>query len=189
MSNSLQGFRVAILAADAFEYVELAEPKKAFEAAGAKTEIVSLKSGKIQGWNHDKPGGESNAFSVEKTVDQAKAADYDALLLPGGVKNPDTMRVNEAAVQFVKAFFDDKKPVAAICHGPWMLVEAGVVKGRQLTSWPSLKTDIQNAGGCWSDEEVIVDGNLVTSRKPDDLPAFNKKAIEQFAVSKQYQNA
>lgn len=180
---------MAILAADAFEYVELAEPRKALEQAGAKTEIVSLKSGKIQGWDHDTPGDGSKAISVDKTVAEAKVSQYDALLLPGGVKNPDTMRVNPDAVRFVKSFFDENKPVAAICHGPWMLVEAGAVKGRKLTSWPSLKTDIRNAGGEWMDQEVVTDHGLVTSRKPDDIPAFNKKVIEQFAEKKQPQTA
>ncbi len=189
MSDNLQGIKVAILAADAFEYVELAEPKKALEASGAKTEIVSLKSGKILGWNHDKPGDASNACAVDKTVKEAKAGDYDALLLPGGVKNPDTLRVDADAVKFVKSFFEDNKPVAAICHGPWMLVEAGVLEGRKLTSWPSLKTDITNAGGEWTDQEVVTDHGLITSRKPDDIPAFNKKLIEEFAEKKQYQNA
>ncbi len=185
MANELKGLKVAILAADAFEFVELAEPKKAIEAAGAKTEIISLKSGKIQGWNHDKPGDDSNTFKVDKTIADAKASNYDALLLPGGVKNPDTMRVDAGAVHFVRSFFDENKPVAAICHGPWMLVEAGVVKGRKLTSWPSLKTDITNAGGDWTDQEVVTDRGLVTSRKPDDIPAFNKKLIEEFAEKQQ----
>lgn len=189
MSKKLEGTRVAILATDAFEYVELAEPRKALQEAGAKTEIVSLKSGKIQGWNHDEPGDASNTVDVDKTVDTAKATNYDALLLPGGVKNPDAMRVNPDAVKFVKSFFESNKPVAAICHGPWMLVEAGVLKGKKLTSWPSLKTDITNAGGQWTDQEVVVDSGLVTSRKPDDIPAFNKKLIEEFAGKHQYQDA
>lgn len=182
MPESLSNIRVAILATDGFEFIELFEPKRALEGVGAKTEIVSLKSGKIQGWNHDKPGTEENAVSVDKAVSEASAQDYDALLLPGGVKNPDAMRVNKDAVQFVRSFFEAKKPVAAICHGPWMLVEAGVVKGRKVTSWPSLHTDIVNAGGEWTDQQVVVDNGLVTSRKPDDIPAFNEKMIQQFAA-------
>jgi protease I len=189
MKDELKGIRVAILAADAFEYVELAEPRTALEGAGAKTEVISLRSGKIQGWNHDKPGDEKRAVKVDKTVADAKVADYDALLIPGGVMNPDTMRVDEQAVRFVKSFFEANKPVAAICHGPWMLVEAGVLKGRKVTSWPSLKTDITNAGGQWLDQEVVTDQGLVTSRKPDDIPAFSKKIIEEFAEKNQYQNA
>ena len=187
-SDNLAGVRVAILATDGFEFVELANPRLALEAAGAKTEIISLKSGKIQGWNHDKVGDNSNAVKVDKTVATSNADDYDALLLPGGVMNPDTLRVDASAVRFVQSFFDSNKPVGAICHGPWMLVEAGVLKGRQLTSWPSLKTDITNAGGKWMDQEVVTDHGLVTSRKPDDIPAFNKKLIEQFAEAKQHQN-
>jgi protease I len=178
MAEQLKGRRVAILATDMFEEVELAEPKKALEAAGAETELVSLEPGEIQGFNHyDKAGG----WKVDKAVEEARADDYDALLLPGGVGNPDALRVDENAVQFVREFFEQGKPVAAICHGPWTLVEAGVVRGRTLTSWPSLQTDIRNAGGNWVDEQVHVDNGLVTSRKPDDIPAFNAKMIEEFA--------
>lgn len=181
MSTSLKNKRVAILATDGFEYVELAEPRKALDAAGAETDVVSPKGGEIQGWNHHEPG---DSVKVDVALKSADPEDYDALLLPGGVMNPDQLRTQPDAVHFVCAFFDAKKPVAAICHGPWMLVEAGVVKDRKLTSWPSLKTDIGNAGGLWSDEEVITDHGLVTSRKPQDIPAFNRKMVEEFAEGK-----
>ena len=178
MANELQGKRIAILATDMFEQVELVEPRKALEQAGATTELVSLEEGEIQGFDHyDK----ADTFPVDKTVEEASASDYDGLLLPGGVGNPDTLRTDENAVSFVRDFFEQGKPVAAICHGPWTLVEAGVARGRTLTSWPSLQTDIRNAGGTWVDEEVHVDAGLVTSRKPDDIPAFNAKMIEEFA--------
>ena len=178
MADQLKGRRVAILATDMFEEVELAEPKKALEQAGAETELISLQPGEIQGFNHyDKAG----SWKVDRTVEEVSAADYEALLLPGGVGNPDTLRMDENAVQFVREFFEQGKPVAAICHGPWTLVEAGVVRDRTLTSWPSLQTDIRNAGGNWVDEQVHVDNGLVTSRKPDDIPAFNQKMIEEFA--------
>ena len=181
MANELQGKRIAILATDMFEQVELVEPRKALEQAGATTELVSLEEGEIQGFNHyDK----ADTFPVDKTVEEASASDYDGLLLPGGVGNPDTLRMDENAVSFVRDFFEQGKPVAAICHGPWTLVEAGVVRNRTLTSWPSLQTDIRNAGGEWVDEEVVVDAGLVTSRKPDDLPAFVDKMIEEFAEGK-----
>jgi protease I len=181
MSDSLQGRRVAILATDGFEYSELTEPKKALEDAGAKTQIVSPKEGKIKGWSKSDWG---DSVSVDVNLNSANPNDYDALLLPGGVMNPDKLRMEPAAVQFVKSFFDARKPVAAICHGPWMLVEADVVRGRTLTSWPSLKTDIRNAGGQWTDQEVVTDQGLVTSRKPADIPAFNRKIIEEFAEGK-----
>jgi protease I len=180
MANNLSGVRVAILATDGFEQSELLEPRQALDEAGARTEVVSLKSGKIKGWNH-KEWGETVA--VDKTVESLDAKNYDVLLLPGGVMNPDSLRMNAKAVAFVKAFFDAKKPVAAICHGPWTLIEAGAVKGRTLTSWPSLKTDIQNAGGTWVDQEAVVDGNLVTSRNPKDIPAFNKAVAKLFATA------
>jgi protease I len=174
----LNGKRVAILATDMFEQVELVEPRKALDDAGAETEIVSLKSGEIQGFNHyDK----ADKFPVDRTVDEVTAEDYDALLLPGGVGNPDTLRMHNSAVRFVRSFFEAGKPVGAICHAPWMLVEADVVRGRPVTSWPSLKTDIRNAGADWQDKQVIVDDGLVTSRKPADIPAFNEKIIEEFA--------
>ena len=181
MANELQGKRVAFLATDMVEQVELSEPWKAVEAAGAKPELISLEEGEIQGFNHyDK----ADTFKVDRTVEEARADDYDALVVPGGVGNPDTMRTDENAVQFVRDFFEQNKPVGVICHGPWMLVEAGVVRGRKVTSWPSLQTDIRNAGGEWVDEQVVVDSGLVTSRKPDDLPAFNAKIVEEFAEGK-----
>jgi protease I len=181
MAETLRDKKVAILATDGFEYVELMEPRKALDSAGAKTDVVSPKDGEIQGWNHHEP---ADAVKVDVPLKKAHPDSYDALLLPGGVMNPDELRMNEDAVHFVRAFFDAHKPVAAICHGPWMLVEADVVSGRKLTSWPSLKTDINNAGGAWSDQEVVSDQNLVTSRKPQDIPAFNQKMLEQFAAAK-----
>jgi protease I len=181
MSDKLSNKRIAILATDGFEYVELVEPRKALQDAGAKTEVVSPKEGKIKGWNKTDWG---DSVSVDVPLQSANPNHYDALLLPGGVMNPDHLRQEPAAVQFVKAFFEAHKPVAAICHGPWMLVEAGVVRGRKLTSWPSLKTDIRNAGGEWTDQEVVTDQGLVTSRKPADIPAFNKKIIEEFSEGK-----
>jgi protease I len=174
--GKIENKRVAVLATDGFEQSELEKPVEALKDAGARVEIVSLKSGKIKGWDQKDWGDE---VAVDKTIDAVKAEDYDALMLPGGVMNPDTLRMNKDAVAFVSAFMDAGKPVAAICHGPWTLVEAGAVKGRKLTSWPSLKTDIENAGGSWVDEEVVVDRGLVTSRKPADLPAFCKKMIEE----------
>jgi len=178
MTESLDGKKVAILVENGFEQVELEEPKKALEAAGAKTQIVSPQVGTVLGWQHTNWG---DKFAVDMPLERASAEDYDALLLPGGVMNPDKLRMNPKAVQFVRSFFDAQKPVAAICHGPWTLVEAGVVKGRTLTSYPSLQTDIKNAGATWVDREVIVDNGLVTSRNPDDLPAFNRKMVEEFA--------
>jgi protease I len=172
---------VAILATDGFEQSELLEPRKALDEAGAKTEVISLKSGKIKGWNHTEWG---DTVAVDKTVDSADAKNYDALLLPGGVMNPDKLRTDPKAVAFVKAFFEAKKPVGAICHGPWTVIEAGAANGRTMTSWPSLKTDIQNAGGIWVDQEVVVDGNLVTSRNPKDIPAFNREISKLFATAK-----
>ena len=181
MSNQLQGKKVAILATEGFEYVELVKPRQALEEAGAKTQVISPKEGKIKGWNIDDWGDE---VAVDLSLDKAKPDDYDALLLPGGVMNPDKLRQEPKAVQFVKAFFEAGKPVAAICHGPWILVEADVLHGRTVTSWPSLKTDIRNAGGKWVDQEVVTDQGLVTSRKPDDIPAFNRKVIEEVAEGK-----
>jgi protease I len=181
VANELQGKRVAFLATDMVEQVELTEPWQAVEQAGATPELVSLEEGEIQGFNHyDK----ADTFKVDRTVEEASADDYDALVIPGGVGNPDTMRGDENAVQFVRDFFEQSKPVGVICHGPWMLVEAGVVRDRKVTSWPTLQTDIRNAGGNWVDEEVVVDNGLVTSRKPDDLPAFNKKIVEEFCEGK-----
>ena len=178
MSTQLQGKRVAFLATDGVEEVEYTEPRKAVEAAGGTAELVSIKDGEIQAVNHmDKAG----TYRVDRTVREADAADYDALVLPGGVANPDFLRTDADAVRFVRDFVTADKPVAAICHGPWTLVEAGVVSGRTLTSWPSLRTDLANAGATWVDEQVYVDGKLVTSRKPDDLPAFCDKLLEQIA--------
>jgi len=178
VANELQGKRVAFLATDMVEQVELTEPWKAVQDAGATPELVSLREGEIQGFNHyDK----ADKFTVDRTVEEASADDYDALVIPGGVGNPDTMRMDENAVEFTRQFFEQGKPVGVICHGPWMLVESGVVRDRTVTSWPSLRTDIRNAGGNWVDQEVVVEDGLVTSRKPDDLPAFNAKIVEEFA--------
>jgi len=177
----LEGLKVAILVAEGFEQVELTAPRKALDEAGAKTFIVSPAKGEVQGWKHfDK----ADKFKVDVPLDQANAADFDALQLPGGVANPDQLRTNPKAVQFVRAFFDAGKPVAVICHGPWTLIDAGVVKGRTVTSWPSLRTDLTNAGAKWVDQEVVVDNGLVTSRKPDDIPAFNSKMLEEFAAGR-----
>lgn len=178
MSKRLEGKRIACLATDGVEQIELTKPRDALIAEGASVDLLSIKSGNIQGFNHlDK----ADSFAVDQVIDQASADKYDCLLLPGGVANPDALRSNSDAVKFTRDFFDQRKPVAAICHGPWLLVEADVVNDRKLTSWPSLKTDITNAGGHWMDKEVIVDSGLVTSRKPDDLDAFCAKAIEEFA--------
>jgi len=178
MATNLKGIRVAILATDGVEQVELLEPRKALDDAGAITQVVSLKSGKIKGWNHTEWGEE---IPVDVSLESAKSEDYNALLLPGGVINPDHLRMDPKAVNFVKHFTDAGKPVAAICHGPWTLVEADAVRGHTMTSWPSLKTDLKNAGAHWEDKEVIRDGKLVTSRKPDDLPAFNREMISMFS--------
>jgi protease I len=177
-TDRLNGKRVAILATDGVEQVELTEPRKALEEAGATAQLVSPKRVKIKAWQHDRWGDE---LKVEVPLDEARAENYDALMLPGGVMNPDHLRMDQKAVQFVKSFFLAGKPVAAICHGPWMLVEADVVRGRTVTSWPSLRTDLRNAGAAWVDREVAVDKGLVTSRKPGDIPAFNKKMIEEIA--------
>jgi deglycase len=171
----LNGKRVAFLATDMVEQVELTEPWKAVEQAGASPELVSLEEGEIQAFNHyDK----ADTFQVDKTVEDASVEDYDALVIPGGVGNPDTMRDDDNAVRFVREFMESGKPMAVICHGPWMLVEADVARGRKLTSFSSIQTDLKNAGADWVDEEVVVDGNLVTSRQPDDIPAFNEKLLE-----------
>jgi protease I len=176
--TTLNGLRVAILATDGFEQSELLEPKKALDAMGAATEIVSLKDGDIRGWDHKEWG---QTVNVDQLVSDADPSDYDALVLPGGVMNPDALRMQPQAVTFVRSFFDSGKPVAAICHGAWTIVESGAARGYRMTSWPSLKTDITNAGGDWVDQEVTVDENLVTSRKPDDLPAFNREMIALFS--------
>jgi protease I len=182
MATSLRGKRIAILATDGFEQAELLEPRKALEQAGAATEVIAPRSGEIRGWKM-KDWGEK--VKVDKTLDQARAQEYDALVLPGGVMNPDHLRMDPRAVSFVKEFAASGRTIAAICHGPWTLVEAGVVSGKTLTSWPSLKTDLKNAGANWVDKEVVTDGPFISSRKPDDLPAFNQAIIE--AVSKGHQ--
>lgn len=176
MAGNLAGKRVAIVATDGFEQSELTEPRRALEAAGAKTEIISLRAGSIRGWKEKNWG---DTFAVDRTVGQANPDDYDALVLPGGVMNPDKLRTDQDAVAFVRAFFDRNKPVGAICHGPWTLINAGVAQGRMMTSWPSLRQDLINAGARWTDEQVVVDRGLVTSRKPDDIPAFNRKLVEE----------
>lgn len=178
MARMLEGKIVAILATHGFEQSELLEPKKALEEEGAKTEVVALESGTIRGWKLKSWGQD---VPVDVTIKTARPERYDALLLPGGVMNPDTLRTEPLAVNFVHSFFDDDKPVAAICHGPWMLVEADVVRGLRLTSWPSLRTDIRNAGGEWVDQDVVSDRRLVTSRKPADLPAFIRRVVELFS--------
>jgi protease I len=178
MAGELDGKRVAFLATEGVEQIELTEPWKAVEEAGATPELISLEPGTVQAFNHLDKG---DTFPVDHTAAEADARRYDALVLPGGVANPDFLRSDRDAVGFVRAFFDQAKPVAAICHGPWTLIEAGVAKGRTVTSWPSLQTDLRNAGATWVDEEVHVDEGLVTSRKPDDLPAFCAKLVEEFA--------
>jgi protease I len=178
MGKTLQGKKVAILVADGFEQIELTGPREALEAAGAEIQIVSPAEGEVQGWNHDE---KADRFPVDMPLNLARSDDYDALLLPGGVRNPDQLRKMTRAVEFVDGFIATGKPVAAICHAPWLLIETGWVKGKSITSWPSLKTDLLNAGAHWIDREVVVDNGLVTSRKPADIPAFNKKVIEQFA--------
>jgi deglycase len=179
MAGELRGKKIAFLMAnEGVEQVELTEPLKAMRDAGAETELIAPEAGEIQAFNHLDKG---DTFTAGRSSSGASADDYDGIVLPGGVANPDRLRTDEAAVRLIRDFFEAGKPVAAICHAPWTLVEAGVVKGRTLTSWPSLKTDIRNAGGTWVDEQVHVDEGLVTSRKPDDLPAFNAKAIEEFA--------
>ena len=181
MAKNLNGKKVAILVENGFEQVELTSPRQALEDAGAVTAIVSPQKSQVQGWNHDE---KADLFPVDVQLDSADAADFDSLVLPGGVMNPDTLRMNPKAVAFVRAFFDARKPVAAICHGPWTLVEADVVRGRTMTSYESIRTDLRNAGASVVDREVAVDQGLVTSRKPADLPAFNAKMIEEFAEGK-----
>ncbi len=178
MANELRGKRIAALVEDGFEQIELTSPRDALQTAGAEVDIVSPKAKRVKGWEHTNWGLE---FAVDKHLDAVSANDYDALLLPGGVMNPDRLRINDKAVAFVKAFIDSGKPVASICHGPWTLIETGALRGRTVTSWPSIRTDLRNAGATWVDEECIVDNGLVTSRKPDDLKAFNRKMIEEFA--------
>src|SRR5262245_31929158 len=178
MTTELKNRRVAFLATDGVEQVELTEPWKAVEQAGGTPELIALDPGKIQGFDHHDKG---DTFPVDKAVKDADASEYDALVLPGGVINPDILRTDAKAMSFVKAFFEQGKPVGAICHGPWSLVETGMVEGRKVTSWPSLQTDIRNAGGTWVDEEIVIDRGLFTSRKPDDLPAFCAKLVEEVA--------
>jgi deglycase len=177
-TNDLKGIKVAILVENGFEQVELLEPRKALDQAGAETRVVSPQTHRVKGWNHTEWGQE---IPVDVPLDQAKPEDFDALLLPGGVINPDKLRMQPKAVAFVKAFFDEDKPVAAICHGPWTVIEAGAARGRRIASWPSLKTDLKNAGAEWIDQEVVIDRNLVSSRKPDDIPAFNQAINEVFS--------
>ena len=178
MTASLKDRRIAFLATDGVEQVELTEPWKAVKSAGGLPELVSLETGSIQGLNHDE---KADTFAVDHAIDEVSPDDYDGLVLPGGVANPDALRMDDRAVSFVQGFFEQGKPTGVICHGPWMLVEADVVRGRTLTSWPSLRTDIRNAGGAWVDREVVVDGGLVTSRNPDDLPAFCDTLVEKLA--------
>jgi protease I len=181
MGNELDGKKVAILVANGFEQVEMTKPRDALKAAGAEVTIVSPTSGQIQGMNHADKG---DKFDVDLTLDDANPDDFDGLMIPGGLMNPDELRSTPQATRFARHFFDNNKPVAAICHGPWVLIDAGVVRGRTMTSWPAIQTDLKNAGAKWVDEEVVVDNGLVTSRKPDDIPAFNKKMIEEFAEGK-----
>ena len=178
MTENLNGKKIAILVTDGFEQVELLEPRKALDGAGATTKVVSPAEGKVKGWNLKEWGEE---VPVDIALKSAKSADYDALLLPGGVMNPDHLRMQPEAVKFVKQFVDAGKPIAAICHGPWTLIEAGGAQGHVMTSWPSLRTDLTNAGATWVDKQVVSDKKLVTSRKPDDIPAFNREMIRLFA--------
>jgi protease I len=186
MADELKGLKVAILVEEGFEQVELTEPRKALDAAGAETRIVSPKDGKVRAWNFTNWGEE---LPVDVKLDLARPQDFDALLLPGGVMNPDYLRTEPKAVAFAKAFFDAGKPVASICHGPWTIIETGAARGRRMTSWPSLKTDLRNAGVEWVAQQVVVDQNLVTSRKPDDIPAFNPEVIKLFAAARDKQRA
>jgi protease I len=171
----MKSLKIAVLATDGFEQAELVDPVKALRDAGATVHVIAPKGGEIQGMKHDQKG---DMTKVDAELANVKAADFDALVLPGGVANPDTLRINDKAIAFIREFAQSGKPIAAICHGPWTLIEAQAVKGKKMTSWPSLKTDLKNAGAEWVDQEVVVDGNLVTSRKPDDLPAFNREFIK-----------
>jgi PfpI family intracellular protease len=177
-SDTLKGLKVAILVTDGFEKVELTRPRKALDEAGAVTRIVSPKSSKVRSWNFTNWDEE---MPVDVNLDEANSDDFDALHLPGGVINPDALRIQPKAVAFAKAFFDAGRPVASICHGPWTVIETGAARGRRMTSWPSLKTDLRNAGADWVDEEVVVDRGLVTSRRPDDIPAYNGEMIKLFS--------
>jgi protease I len=186
MASELQGKKIAFIATEGVEEVELTEPWKAVEEAGAKPELISIADGEVQAWQHFDKGG---SFKVDETIEEAHVDDYDGLVLPGGVANPDRLRMDENVVSFIRDFAASGKPIGVICHGPWTLIEAGVVKGRTITSWPSLQTDLRNAGANWVDEEVIVDAGLVSSRKPDDLPAFNAKIVEEFAEGPHLESA
>lgn len=186
MANELKGCKVAVLATDGFEQAELTEPVKALRASGADVQVVSPKAGRIQGYNHH---DKADTVAVDRTLDEARPDDYAALLLPGGVINPDALRLEPKAVDFVRHFGRTGKPVAAICHGPWMLIDSGIAKGRTVTSWPSLQTDLRNAGANWVDQEVVVDQGLVTSRNPQDIPAFNRKMIEEFGEGRHARTA
>jgi protease I len=186
MANELQGKKVAFIATEGVEQVELTEPWKAVEQAGAQPELISIDDGDVQAWKHFDKG---DTFKVDRTIEEAQPDEYDALVLPGGVANPDQLRADENVVSFIRTFAQSGKPIGVICHGPWTLIEAGVVQGRKLTSWPSLQTDLRNAGADWVDEEVVVDQGLVSSRKPDDLPAFNAKIVEEFAEGRHEESA
>ena len=180
MANDLSGKRIAIVVANGFEQIEMTDPREALENAGAETDLISIEDGEVKGWEHTAWG---DAFPVDVPIEDADPDDYDGLLLPGGVMNPDKLRRNDKAIGFVREFFMARKPVAVICHGPWTLIDAGVVRGRRMTSYPSLQSDLKNVGAEWVDQEVVVDRGLVSSRKPDDLPAFNQKMIEEFSKS------
>ena len=178
MEHTVRGLKIAIVVANGFEQSEMVEPKKALEQAGAKTFIVSPIEGKIKGWKNKNWGDE---FAVDKNIEQVKVEDFDGLVLPGGVMNPDTLRLYPSVINFIEGFVKTNKPIAAICHGPWTLIDAEAVKGKKITSWPSIKTDLINAGAQWVDEEVVQDGNIITSRKPGDLPAFNSAYLALLA--------
>jgi len=181
MARKLEGKKVAILVADGFEQIEMNKPREALNEAGADTKIVSLKSDRIQGMHHSDTG---DKFDVDLTLDEANPEDFDALMIPGGLINPDAMRSDKRALNFARHFFEAQKPVAAICHGPQVLISAGLVRGRKMTSWPAIQVDMRNAGANWVDEAVVVDNGLITSRKPDDIPVFNQKMIEEFCEGK-----
>jgi protease I len=186
MANELQGKKIAFIATEGVEEVELTEPWKAVEEAGGQPELISIEDGEVQAWEHFDKGG---SFKVDKTIEEAQPSDYDGLVLPGGVANPDRLRTDENVVSFIRDFAASGKPIGVICHGPWTLIEAGVLEGRKVTSWPSLQTDLRNAGANWVDEEVVVDQGLVSSRNPDDLPAFNAKIVEEFAEGRHAKSA
>ncbi len=181
MNQPLSGFKVAVVLTNGFEQVEMTEPRKALENAGAKVQLIAPEKGKVTGWNHD---NKADQFNVDISLDEAQADEFHGLLLPGGVMNPDHLRIVPKAIDFIKKFVNANKPIAAICHGPWTLINAGAVKGHKITSWPSLEVDLKNAGANWVDQEVVRDGKIVTSRKPSDIPAFNKTMIELFSECK-----